>query len=29
MNNFNNIQKFSRTPKKIQGQQDVFQKPRT
>jgi len=29
MNNFKNIQEFSRTPKNIQGQQDVFQETRT
>jgi len=29
MNNFKNIQEFSRTPENIQGQHDVFQESRT
>jgi len=29
MNNLKNIQEFSRTPKNIQGQQDVFQESKT
>jgi len=29
MNNFKNVQEFSRTLENIQGQQDVFQESRT